>query len=670
MGSRHLLHSPTPPNLLRRQVRPNTSSLIIPHRPMTRSIVCIWLLLAGVAHGQPRDAPLPGNTLSDRASLVQAVATGWNTWDNRSIFSHVRLPQGFALQLHLVDTLSGRVLDKVFTGNKVEGSERVRTLAHTPDGIYTAFTLQWNGFDLLVESAARADHLDVLITPEPAAANPGWVAAVPAFLYGKTGSSAWENRCIRICADQDTFFVYLPQAAGGQHEDQIRFALDGPVAFSTRDTTVAAVQQRIRQAEATWHARRQAMGATSRPYEVIENALNWLVVYDPAGQRVVTPVSRPWSYGWGGQQAGGGYVQFCWDNFFVAYTHSLESKVLAFNEVFQLTRLIDELGFVPNYAGPGGEYSRDRSQPPVGSIIVKEIYKRYPEQWFLKANFDQLLRWNRWWPAQRDIDGYLVWGSQPYTPVIHPRQRTQHNHAAASNESGLDNTPMYDGVPFDTLRHVLPQADVGLMSLYIADCHALAEIAQTIGRTAEATELQARARHYRGRLQTLWHEDIGLFLNRRLDTAAWNYSISPTHFYLLLAQAATPEQARRMIEEHFYNPDEFGGDFILPSIAHNDHGYTGRDYWRGSIWAPMNFLVYLGLRNYNLPQARSDLADKSLLLLLKNWDARGQVLENYHAETGTYPGYRSEYFYHWGALLGMIALIEHGQVPAPEVSLE
>ena len=23
----------------------------------------------------------------------------------------------------------------------------------------------------------------------------------------------------------------------------------------------------------------------------------------------------------------------------------------------------------------------------------------------------RLLRWNRWWGAQRDIDGYLAWGS-------------------------------------------------------------------------------------------------------------------------------------------------------------------------------------------------------------------------------------------------------------------
>jgi len=312
------------------------------------------------------------------------------------------------------------------------------------------------------------------------------------------------------------------------------------------------------------------------------------------------------------------------------------------------------------------EYSRDRSQPPVGSIMVKEIFKLHPDTAFLAAHVDRLLRWNRWWEAKRSVDGYLAWGSNAYAPVTNKRQATQHNHAAAPTESGLDNTPMYDGVPFDTARNVLLQADVGLMSLYIADCDALAEIAAVLGQEAAQRELENRAGRYRSKLRTLWHEPTGLFLNKRLDTGGWSFRLSPTHFYPLLAKAATPNQAERMINEHFYNPEEFWGDYILPSVARNDTAYTGRDYWRGSIWAPMNFLTYLGLRNYNLPLARADLADRSLKLLIKNWEAEGWVLENYHAETGAYPGYRSEYFYHWGALLGMINLIEKGGVAPPE----
>ena len=387
--------------------------------------------------------------------------------------------------------------------------------------------------------------------------------------------------------------------------------------------------------------------------------MNWHVIYDNENDRLVTPVARTWSYGWG-KGTPGGYILFCWDNFFAAFMHSVASKHLAFNEAIQLCNEIDELGFVPNFSGSFKVKSRDRSQPPVGSMMVKEIYLRHPEKWFLERTFDQLLSWNRWWDQHRNLEGYLCWGSDPVPSVTGDRrEKVQHVHSAASNESGLDNSPMYEDVPFDTISHMIPVGDVGLMGLYVGDCDALAYIAEELGKTEAAEELQQRAETYREKLMTMWDEEFGMFLNRRLDIHENSQRISPTNFYALIARAATQEQAERMVREHFYNPDEFWGDFILPSIARNDPSYTGQDYWRGSIWAPMNFLVYLGMRNYDLPKARKDLAMKSRQLLLREWHENGWIRENYHAEHGGAPERRSTHFYHWGALLGMIALMEN-----------
>jgi putative isomerase len=81
----------------------------------------------------------------------------------------------------------------------------------------------------------------------------------------------------------------------------------------------------------------------------------------------------------------------------------------------------------------------------------------------------------------------------------------------------------------------------------------------------------------------------------------------------------TQKQADRIINGHFYNPDEFWGDYILQSIAFNDPAYKASDYWRGRVWGPMNFLVYLGLRNYKLENARKDLVAKSKELFIRQW---------------------------------------------------
>jgi neutral trehalase len=213
-------------------------------------------------------------------------------------------------------------------------------------------------------------------------------------------------------------------------------------------------------------------------------------------------------------------------------------------------------------------------------------------------------------------------------------------------------------------------ADAGLTSMYVMDCEALADIADELGKTDESKELRARAAAYRRNLGGLWDEEKGFYFNKLTRTNEFSYQMSPTNFYPLLAEAPSREQAERMMKEHFYNPSEFWGEWIMPSISRNDPHYKDNEYWRGRIWAPMNFLVYIGLRNYPLADARADLAEKSKRLILKSWLAEGHVYENYNADTGAGDDVdSSDKFYHWGALLAFISFIEKGVVPAPEKPL-
>jgi neutral trehalase len=604
--------------------------------------------------------PATQNTLSEYDALKKEVLRGWNTWDVTSISTQVLLPQGLAVNLQVHDSLSGRELKLMFTGNQSKGSEKVWVIAHTPDGSYTDYRVQWLDFKLRVQSHSEGEDLYVLVTPEDSVLNPGTIRVNSLMHYNREGSIRREYG--ELMADLPGGEIrIIPVTAPQKHNApaSLRFSLDGPVAYATRRTDLASIQAMMDKNEAAWLDKKNSYGELAEVYDAVQNVINWTVIYDNAKDRPVTPVARPWAFGWG-QNTPGGYVLFCWDNFFASFLHSIESKELAFNEAIVMCDEIDDLGFVPNFTSINNLKSRDRSQPPVGSMMVKEVYKRHPEKWFLEKTFDQLLTWNRWWDENRSVEGYLCWGSNPFDPVLgDKREMVTGNHRAASYESGLDNTPMHDGVPFDSTTQTLAQGDVGLMGLYVGDCDALAFIAAEIGRTREAEELKTRGETYRQKLATMWSEEQGIFLNHRIDLDTPNPRISPTNFYALIAKAATQDQAERMVEEHFYNPEEFWGTYIMPSIARNDTAYTGMDYWRGSIWAPMNFLVYLGFRNYDLPQARKDMALKSRKLLLDEWNRDHFVRENYHAETGTEPGARSNPFYHWGALLGMIDLMEN-----------
>src|SRR5690606_31098624 len=110
----------------------------------------------------------------------------------------------------------------------------------------------------------------------------------------------------------------------------------------------------------------------------------------------------------------------------------------------------------------------------------------------LRAAWRPLLAWNRWWHAKRrNTAGTISPGSDPVAPRVgDPAEFVQPGTGAgAALESGLDNSPVYDNPPFDAQTHLMLVEDVGLTSLYVADCEALAQIAAALGHGAEAAEL-------------------------------------------------------------------------------------------------------------------------------------------------------------------------------------
>ena len=193
------------------------------------------------------------------------------------------------------------------------------------------------------------------------------------------------------------------------------------------------------------------------------------------------------------------------------------------------------------------------------------------------------------------------------------------------------------------------------------DCAALGELARLLGEEEDAKILQERLSMTQRALGRLWDEEKGFFYNRRTDTGDCSPRISPTNFYALFSGDIPEAHVERVLKEHYYNLEEFYGDWMLPSIARNDPAYQDQDYWRGRVWAPMNFLVYLAFEQHHLSEACRDLAEKSEMIFRPEWDGHRHVHENYNAMTGEGCDARnSDKFYHWGALLSAVVLRNRG----------
>ena len=607
--------------------------------------------------------------MSEYSDLQTRLAQGWNTWNTRSVLSHVRLPEAFALNLGIKEYAEASYLKEALVGRRSENDEQIRPGPHAWDGSFTELNLKWRGLELNIQTAHTGKDWVALVTPRMMQKRPALLVVEAGVLWNRPGCTILERDVLVGLLPAGKIPAYGTKKSVSEpyihtQGPYLAMPLDTPVGVSTgRPRSLDEIGAILEERRRTHTTHLDDYGELAEVYNAIQTCLAWDTIYEPEGGRVISPVSRLWNVSWGG------YVLFDWDTYFAAYMASLDNRNLAYANAVEITRQKTERGFIPNFGTVRGVKSRDRSQPPVGSLVFRELYRRWGDRWLLEEVFDDLLAWNRWWQASRNLGGLLAWGSDPYEPVVGAglERGGVNQRLGAALESGLDNSPMYDDMPFDSGTHLMQLADVGLNSLYILDCEALADIASVLDRPAEANALRKRAQEFRQALAGLWDESKGIFLNRRWDTDQASPRLSPTNFYPLLGRAASQEQAECMIKDHFYNPDEFWGKWVLPSIARDDPAFPDQNYWRGRIWAPMNFLVYLGLRHYNLPEARRDLAERSKALLLKEWLAHGWVCENYCPDTGRGGDQpNSDRFYHWGGLLGMIALLDAGYLEGPE----
>ena len=603
-------------------------------------------------------------------SLKKNYITGWHTWNVRSVLSHVHMPDGFAVNIAFKEYREGHYLKESLVGRFVNeyGREPAETAIpgiHAFDESYTEMSVRWCDMEIRVESSVVEGELVLLVTPVKKQMRPAMLVLEGGYLWGRPG---WVEKSGQVLTGHGAAGDCRVYTTGKPAEDlnipvQTAFlsvALDGPVAFSTgKKYSLAETQKLMSERKNEYTARTSIYGEMQSMYEAMESALMWDTVYDAKHDRVISPVSRLWSIG------SGGYVLFCWDNFFAGFMAGIGSKELAYSNLYEILSEQTEDGFVPNFAYATGQVSADRSQPPVGSAMLLETYRIHQEKWIVEELYEGLLRWNLWFAEHRmNPSGALCWGSDNI-PVLYGNRWEKegvHDRFGASLESGLDNSPMYDDVPFNQDTNRLELEDVGLTGLYILDCRSLLELAAEIGRTEDIPGLERRMRSACAGLEGLWDEEFGFYCNRRTDTGEYSRRISPTNFYALFSPDVSARRQKR-IALHYFNKEEFYGEWMLPSIARNDPAFPDQDYWRGRIWAPLNFLTYLALTRTELADVRRDLAEKSAKLFLKEWTEHRHVHENYSADTGEgCDSANSDKFYHWGALLCVIAMAEAGYI--------
>jgi len=367
-------------------------------------------------------------------------------------------------------------------------------------------------------------------------------------------------------------------------------------------------------------------------------------------------------------------VLFGWDNLFAALLLGASNRDAAYSALIQAVRAKAAAGFVSNFEA-GGAKSQDRTEPMVGARVLAELYKKYGDAWLVELLLDDLLDWVDWtWRRRRDALGLIALGSE-YVPGF--SLYSPNTMQGARFESGLDNSPMYDGDYFDSAQtHQMLAADVGMSSLFVAECETLAALARAVNRSGDADALEERAASVRALIASrLWDEAAGAFKNYITANNTLSARVSPTSFYALAAGAASDAQAARMVTGWALNASRFCLSetwpagvqprcyWGLPSISADDPAFPALGYWRGYVWGPMAQLTWWSFERYShVPQvaaAKAALAKQMASTFVEQWRLKRHVCENFDPRQGAV-NCTGDNFYSWGGLAALVLLLERG----------
>ena len=353
--------------------------------------------------------------------------------------------------------------------------------------------------------------------------------------------------------------------------------------------------------------------------------------------------------------------QWNWDSAFVAMGFATWDTDRALTELERLAEGQWPDGMIPHivfhqpsdtyFPGPdvwdtearrraGGPATSGITQPPVFAIALRFVWEtmsdasRRAHRERVSGLYRAALAWHRWWKAARDpggtglvsvlhnwetgSDNSPAWDAalaQVPTATTAPVRRRDTGHVdPAMRPSDVEYqryihlVDTYRAAGWDPPRQwaVAPfkVADVQTTAILARATEDLTALAGALGSDQDVAELGELHERLRAGLSRQWRPALGRFVSR--DLVADHDIETPTHagFVPLLAlDLDGPARASAAAEMTRWLAEVRLG---LPTVPRSSPAFEPRRYWRGPVWAIMNWLLILGLRRNGFP----DLAER------------------------------------------------------------
>ncbi len=141
-----------------------------------------------------------------------------------------------------------------------------------------------------------------------------------------------------------------------------------------------------------------------------------------------------------------------------------------------------------------------------------------------------------------------------------------------------------------------------------------------------ANLFEKRAKHRKQLIQSLFFDDKeGFFVDLSLPDLKSSSTLSLAAAFPLFFELATPDQARRVAER-------IQGEFLKPGGWVSTLNNSGQQWDAPNGWAPLQWIVFTGLKNYGFADEADLGAERWVENNLNVYSQTGRLLEKYDVE--------------------------------------
>ena len=330
---------------------------------------------------------------------------------------------------------------------------------------------------------------------------------------------------------------------------------------------------------------------------------------------------------------------YYWDTYFtnvglLACGNTKQAK----NNVDNILFLVERYGLMPN----ANLFSfLDRSQPPVLSLMVRELFEATNDRKWLGRAYVTLKKEYSFWQEKRclanGLNGYTGYKIDSerleriasygltrlgYRPEVMDEEAKKTIYLALKSfcESGWDCNSRFLEKPHEFNHVDLNSLLYGMEENMLYFSGVLENGEQTLWKERMDTRMK--------KMQTLWSEDEGIFKDYHPVEERYSDYTSAASLYPLFCGLATQEQAestRRVLDK-----------LELPygiSCGESDPAW-GAQWDYPYIWAPIQLIAYRAMIRYGFHEDAERLARKYIDLIERNFEKTGNLWEKYDGITG------------------------------------